>query len=88
MEDLSILRMFNLVVGAVGLVIGLGVIFAPKTIRNIEKKLDADISTESLQKLLEQRRDISDFLFRYSKFFGSLLVLTALFLVFTSVVMY
>ncbi len=86
MEDLSMLRMFNLIVGAIGIVIGLGVVFAPKAIRNLEKKLDTDISTESLQKLLEQKRDISDFLFRYAKVFGALLVLTSLFLLFTSVV--
>ncbi len=88
MEDLSMLRIFNLVVGAIGIVIGLGVMFAPKTIRDLEKNLDKDIPTETIQKMLERKRDISDFLFRYAKFFGILLVLTALFLLFTSVVMY
>ena len=86
MEDLSILRMFNLIVGAIGIVIGIAVIFAPKTIRNLSKELDRDISTESLQKILERKRDISDFLFRYAKAFGALLVITSLFLLFTSVV--
>ena len=86
MEDLSILRMFDLVVGAIGIVIGLAVVFAPKTVRNLEKGLDKEISTDTLQKMLERRRDISDFLFRYAKIFGALLVITSLFLLFTSVV--
>jgi hypothetical protein len=86
MDDLSVLRMFNLVVGAIGIVIGLAVIFAPKAMRNIEKGLDKDITTDNLQKILERRRDISDFLFRYAKAFGTLLVLTSLFLLFTSII--
>ena len=86
MEDLSILRMFNLVVGSIGIVIGIAVVFAPKTVRNLEKELGKGISTDSLQKMLERKRDISDFLFRYAKIFGALLVLTSLFLLFTSVV--
>ena len=86
MEDLSILRMFNLVVGSIGIVIGFAVVFAPKAVRNLEKNLDKDITTDTLQKMLERRRDISDFLFRYAKVFGTLLVLTSLFLLFTSIV--
>ena len=87
MEDLYMLRIFNLVVGAIGIVIGLAVIFAPKSVRDLEKNLDKEIPTDTLQKILERKRDISDFLFRYAKVFGTLLVLTALFLLFTSIVM-
>ena len=86
MDDLGILRMFNLVVGAIGIVIGIAVVFAPKTIRHLNKELDKTISTESIQKMLERKRDISDFLFRYAKAFGALLVITSLFLLFTSIV--
>jgi hypothetical protein len=86
MEDISILRLFNLVVGAIGIVIGLAVIFTPKTVRDLEKNLDKNIPTDTIQKMLERKRDISDFLFRYSKAFGTLLVLTSLFLLFTSII--
>ena len=48
MDDLGILRMFNLVVGAIGIVIGIAVVFAPKTIRHLNKELDKTISTTFL----------------------------------------
>ena len=88
MEEIYVLKIFNLVVGIVGFAVGFGVILAPKIISAIEKNLDKDFSTESLEKMLNQRRNITEALMRHPKIFGAILVMVSFFLLASSILIF
>lgn len=84
MENIYVFKIFNLIVGMVGLGIGLGIILMPKVISTIEKKLDKTYSTEKLEKALNQRKNLSEVLLRHPKIFGSIVLIVSLLLVMAS----
>jgi len=88
MEEVYVFKIFNLIVGIVGFAIGFGVILAPKVISAIEKNLDKDFSTESLEKMLNQRRNITEALMRHPKIFGAILVIVSFFLLASSILIF
>ena len=86
MQEAYIFKVFNMVVGVIGLAIGLGVILAPKIISAIEKNLDKEFSpSETLEKLLNQKRNLTDALMRHPKIFGFILVFVSFFLILSSI---
>ncbi|HAJ56300.1 MAG TPA: hypothetical protein DCL35_00855 [Candidatus Omnitrophica bacterium] len=88
MEEVYFFRIFNLVVGVIGLAIGIGVILIPKAISNIENKLDKNFSTDMLEKMLNQRRNLSQALLKHPKIFGAILLVISFLLLLSSVYLF
>lgn len=88
MSEVHILRIFNLLVGVVGLAIGLGVLLVPKTISSIEKTLDKEFSTEKLEKMLNERRNLSESLMKRPKVFAFFLLVVSFLLLLSSLLLF
>jgi hypothetical protein len=84
MGEVYFFQIFNLLVGIIGLAIGLGLLLSPRTISNIEKMLDRNFTTENIEKMLNQRRNISDALLRHPKVFAGILLIISLLLLVSS----
>lgn len=84
MEQVYFWKIFNLLVGVVGAAIGLGVVLMPQVISRIEQKLDKNFSTEKLEKMLNERRNLSEILLRHPKIFGFIVILLSFLLVASS----
>lgn len=82
--DVVFFRVFNLVVGVIGLAIGVGVILIPKVVALIEKKLDKEFSTDKLEKLLNKRKNITEILLKNPRVFGFLLLVISALLILAS----
>lgn len=82
--DVIFFRVFNLVVGVIGLAIGVGVILIPQVVARIEKKLDKEFSTEKLEKLLNERKNITEILLRKPRVFGFMLLFVSALLILAS----
>ena len=85
MQELEMIRVFNLLIGVVGLAIGIGVIFVPKTISKIEKGLDKNFSTDDIEKMLNKKHNLSDLLLKKPKLFGSILLVVSFLLLLSSI---
>ena len=88
MEDLMILRLIDLIAGILGGVVAIGLIFVPRVVESIEKKLDYDISTTHLEEILNKKRDLTSALMRRSRVFGLLLLIISFFLIMTAVILF
>lgn len=88
MEEIYILRIFNLLVGVIGVAISIGVLLVPKAISDIEKKLDKSFSTEMLEKILNQRRNLSAALMKHPKVFGTILLVISFLLLVSSITIF
>ncbi|HQP91341.1 MAG TPA: hypothetical protein PLU24_01555 [Candidatus Omnitrophota bacterium] len=85
MEEAYIFKVFNLIVGIVGLAIGLGIILAPKIISSIEKTLNKEFDpTVTFEKFLNQKKNLTEALMKHPKIFGSILVIVSFFLLLSS----
>ncbi len=84
MDSVLGLKVFNIVVGVIGIAIGLGVMLAPKIISQIEKSLDKEFSTDIIEKILNQRRNLSQALMRHPKVFGLILLVISFLLLLSS----
>ena len=85
MEEVYILRIFNLLIGVIGLAIAIGVLLVPKVIGDLEKKLDKNFSTDMLEKMLNQRRNLSEALLKHPKIFGIILLVISFLLILSSI---
>ena len=74
MTELDILRIVNLLVGVVGLAVSISILLMPRAISDLEKKLDKSFSTEMIEKILNQRRNLSEALLRHPRIFGFMLL--------------
>ena len=88
MEEIYVFRVFNLLVGVIGLAISIGVILAPKAISNMEKKLDKDFSTEALEKMLNERRNLTESLLKHHRIFGFILLAVSFFLLLSNILIF
>ncbi len=88
MEEITIFRLFNLVVGVLGIAIGLAIMLIPHVISRIEKKLDKNFSTESLEKILNKRRNLSEALLKNPKLFGLMLLAISFLLLVSSMLFF
>ena len=88
MTEVYMYRVFNVLVGIIGLAIGVGLILVPKTISAIEKKLDKEFSTQKLEKILNEKRNLSEVLMRRPKIFAAILILVSFFLILSSLMVF
>ncbi len=87
MDDLQILRVVDLVAGGLGALGALALMFAPRAVEWIEKKLDYNFSTKSLEETLNKKREIGSLLYRRSRIFGLVLLLVSFFLLMTGLIL-
>ncbi|MFH0876663.1 MAG: hypothetical protein V1863_00380 [Candidatus Omnitrophota bacterium] len=85
MEEVYVLKIFNLIVGCTGLGIGLGIILMPHVVSAIERKLDKTFSTERLEKVLNERKNLSEVLLKHPRIFGWILFAISFPLVMSSI---
>ena len=88
MEELSFLRIFNLLAGVIGLAVAIGVLLIPSAVSQLEKKLDKDFSTDALDKMLNQRRNLSEALLKHPRVFGLILLFISFFLTLSSILLF
>jgi hypothetical protein len=88
MQEVYYFRVFILLIGVIGAAIAIGVILVPKSISDLEKKLDKNFSTEILEKMLNQRRNLSEALLKHPKIFGGILLVTSLLLLLSSIYLF
>ena len=88
MQELNIFRVFNLLIGVIGIAVAVGLLLVPRVIYDIEKKLDKTFSTEKLEKLLNERKNLSAALLRRPKLFGVILLLVSFLLLLSSVLLF
>ncbi|OIO36135.1 MAG: hypothetical protein AUJ74_03525 [Candidatus Omnitrophica bacterium CG1_02_44_16] len=88
MEELSFLRIFNLLAGVIGLAVAIGVLLIPSAVSKLEKKLDKDFSTDALDKMLNQRRNLSEALLKHPRAFGLILLFISFFLTLSSILLF
>jgi hypothetical protein len=78
----------SLLAGVVGLAVAIGVILAPHAIHKIEKGLDKTFSTESVEKILNARRDLSSALLRRPRIFGFFLLAISFLLLLSNLLLF
>ncbi len=88
MHEFNMLRIFNLLVGVVGDAVSLSFLLVPRAISNIEKNLDRHFSTEMLEKLLNQKRNLSEALLKHPKVFGTILLVISFLLLLSSMLLF
>jgi len=74
MDEITIFRLVSLLAGVIGLAMAIGVILIPKVVHRIEKGLDTTFSTEKLEKMLNERKNLTEILLRHPRIFGFLLL--------------
>jgi hypothetical protein len=85
MGDVTFFKIFNLLVGTIGIALGIGLILVPNVIAELEKKLDKNFSTEKLEQFLNERKNLSQSLLKKPKFFGIVLLVISFLLLLSSV---
>ena len=88
MAEFYFLKVFNVLVGIAGLAIALGVLLIPKVVVHVEKKLDKNFSTEKLEKILNERKNLSAILMKRPKFFGAILLAISLLLLLSNLLFF
>lgn len=88
MDDVALLKTFNIFVGAVAFAIGIGIFFIPKVVAQIEKKLDKSFSTDKLEKMLNERKNMSQVLMNHPRVVGIILVSCSLLLLISGIVVF
>lgn len=88
MEEIAIFRIFNLLIGVIGLAVAIGIILVPRVISALEKRLDKTFSTETLEKLLNQRHNLSEVLLNHPKVFGFILLFISFLLTLSSILLF
>ncbi|MFH0940333.1 MAG: hypothetical protein V1840_00570 [Candidatus Omnitrophota bacterium] len=88
MLELGFLRIFNLLIGVVGLAVSIGILLIPRAISQLEKKLDQNFSTEAIEKLLNQKRNLSEALLKHPRVFGFILLFISFFLTLSGILLF
>ncbi len=87
MGDLQILRVIDLVAGGVGALAAVGLMFFPRVVEWMEKKLDFHISTHNLEESLNKKREVGSLMYRRSRVFGLILLIISFFLLMTGLIL-
>lgn len=88
MQELYIFRVFILLTGVVGLAMAVGIVLAPNFIASIEKNLNKSFSTDKLEKMLNESRNVTEILLRHPRIFGFFLLFVSFFLTLSALLLY
>ncbi len=81
-------RIVSLISGVIGLAVAIGVILIPNVVSRIEKGLDKSFSTEALEKMLNQRKNLTEALLKHPRIFGFILLFISFLLVASSLYLF
>jgi hypothetical protein len=87
MIDAETIKVFNFIVGTLGLAFGVCLIIVPSAVLGLEKLLDKTFSTEKLEQILNSRKDLTTGLQKRPRIAGLILLIVSTFLVLTSVLL-
>ena len=88
MNELNIVRLVNLLSGVVGLAVAIGVILIPRVVSKIDKRLDKDFSTEKLEKMLHEKKNLSEVLLKHPRIFGFILLVISFLLLLSGILLF
>lgn len=88
MNELSIVRLVNLLCGVIGLAVAIGMILVPHVVSKIDKKLDTEFSTDKLEKILNRRKNLSEVLLKHPKVFGFVLLAVSFLLLLSGILLF
>lgn len=86
MNEIELLHIVSVMSGVTGLALGVSMILAPRALGKIEKTLDRSFTTEKLEKILNERRNLTDKLLKHPKLFGFILLVVSFLLVLSSLI--
>ena len=75
---------FTMVAGVIGLAVAVGMLLVPRALAQIDKKLDTNVSTDNIEKALNQRINLTQILMKHPRIFGSILLIISFLLVLSS----
>lgn len=88
MDELEILKIICVMSGVLGLAVGLAIILVPKALMKVEQNLDKSFSTEKLEKILNERRNVTQVFLRRPRVFGFILLLISFLLVLAGMIIF
>lgn len=88
MTEIDIFRIVTFLAGVVGLAVAVGVILAPRAIRKFEEKLDKSFSLEHVEKMLNERKDLTEALLRRPRIFGFILLVISFLLLLANLLLF
>lgn len=87
-DELEILKIVSVLSGVLGLAIGLAIILVPKALMKVEQNLDKSFSTEKLEKILNERRNVTQTLLKRPRLFGIILLVISFLLVLSGMIVF
>ena len=84
MGDSFLYPVFTMVAGVIGLAVAVGMLLVPRALAQIDKKLDTSVSTDNIEKTLNQRINLTQTLMKHPKIVGSILLVISFLLVLSS----
>jgi len=75
---------FTMVAGVIGLAVAVGMILVPRALAQIDQKLDTHVSTDKLEKALNERINLTQVLMKHPRIYGSILLVISFLLVLSS----
>jgi len=84
MGEYFLYPVFTMVAGVIGLAVAVGMILAPRVLAQIEKKLDTEVSTDKLDKALNEKINLTQVLMKHPRIFGFILLVISFLLVLLS----
>jgi hypothetical protein len=88
MEEIYVLRILSFLAGVIGLAVAIGVLLVPRAVVQVDKKLDTTFSTDNIEKILNQRRNLSGILMKHPKVFGAILFVISFLLVLSNILLF
>ena len=84
MSDTFLYPVFTMVAGVIGLAVAVGMILVPRALAQIDKKLDSHVSTDRLEKALNERINLTQALMKHPRIYGAILLAISFLLVLSS----
>ena len=88
MNELNIVRLINLLSGVIGLAVAIGVILVPHVVSKVDKKLDKEFPTDKLEKILHERKNLSEVLLKHPRIFGFILLAVSFLLLLSGILLF
>ncbi|MFA5039055.1 MAG: hypothetical protein WC732_05180 [Candidatus Omnitrophota bacterium] len=88
MTEIEILHIISMLSGVLGLAVAISLILVPKALGKVEKGLDRNFSTDKLEKMLNERRNVTEVLLKHPRVFGAILMVISFLLVLSSLIIF
>ena len=88
MNELNLIRLINLLSGVVGLAVAIGVILVPHVVSKVDKRLDKEFPTDKLDKILHEKKNLSEVLLKHPRIFGFILLVISFLLLLSGILLF